>query len=518
MRSFLRIFLCLIALAAISGISLQETSAQERLGSPRPFSFERLIDEARAASERPYDPAPARAAEVLERIDYDAHWKIRFRPEKSEEIAPGVPLQFFHMGRYFKEPVRLYEIGDGQAREILYHETYFDMPEDSPAHELPDDIGFAGFRIMRPDLKTDWISFLGASYFRTDGQSRQYGQSARGLALNTGTGQPEEFPRFSSFWFQRPAEPSDDVIVYAMLDSPSVTGAYKMTLQNEDGKGQVIDVDSHLFFRQPVERLGIAPLTSMYWYSETNRSKGRDWRPEVHDTDGLAMITEGGEHIWRPLNNPASVRTSTFLADNVQGFGLAQRDRSFDHYQDDGVFYDKRPSVWIEPLDPFGKGAVQLVEIPTDDEIYDNIVAYFIPADLPKAGSQRHFKYRMHWQDAHPLPDAGARVVSTYIGMGGVPGQPRPQDQIKVVVDFAGPSLAGKTREDSKVEAVVELSEGNPIKAYALPVVGTDRWRLSFDAKVKDQEPIEARAFLKEGDETLTETWLGQLSHEQVAK
>lgn len=518
MRFSLRILLCLVTLVMAAQGSSRAASPENELGSPHPFSFDALIAAARATAAHPFKPEPIRAEDTLERIDFDAHWKIRFRPEKTEMLSEDAPLQFFHTGRYFKQPVALYEISDGQAREIRYHEDFFDVPDDSPARELPDDIGFAGFRIMRPDLKTDWISFLGAAYFRTDGQSHQYGQSARGLAINTGTSEPEEFPRFTSFWFEKPTAPASDVIVYAMMDSPSVAGAYKMTLNNSEGKGQIIDVDSHLFFRQPVERLGIAPLTSMFWFSETNRSKGRDWRPEVHDTDGLAMITESGEAIWRPLNNPATLRTSTFQADNVKGFGLAQRDRSFDHYQDDGVFYDKRPSVWIEPTSPFGKGAVQLVEIPTDDEIYDNIVAYFLPADLPRAGSERHFSYRMYWQDNHPLPESGAKVVGTYTGVGGVPGQPRPQDQIKVVVDFSGPSLEGKTRQGNKVEAIVELSEGDPIKAYVLPVVGTNRWRLAFDAKVKDDQPIEARAYLKDRDEILTETWLGQLSHEMVAK
>ncbi|MBN9672085.1 glucan biosynthesis protein [Roseibium aggregatum] len=486
-------------------------------GESEPFSFEVLIDRARDTAAHPYQPGEVRAAETLETIDYDAHWKIRFKSAETVEIAPGVPLQFFHLGRYFKEPVRLHEVADGTSREILYSPDYFSMPEDSPGKRLPSDIGFAGFRVMREDLETDWISFLGASYFRTDGQSRQYGQSARALAIDTGLSKAEEFPRFTEFWFEPSASGDATLVVYALLDSPSVAGAYKMTMKNEDGEGQVIDVDSHLFFRNEVERLGIAPLTSMFWYSESNRLKGRDWRPEVHDTDGLAMIGESGEQIWRPLNNPSGLRTSSFQAHNVQGFGLAQRDRVFDHYQDDGIFYDKRPSVWIEPKEAFGGGAVQLVEIPTDDEIYDNIVAYFMPETLPKAGEERHFAYRMHWRDRHPLPDSGAQVVATRTGPGGVPGQPRPQEQIKVVLDFEGKSLAGMTREDG-IEPVVELSTGDVINPYVLPVVGTERWRLVFDAKTSGAEPIEARVYLRNGDDVLSETWLGQISGEMLAK
>lgn len=486
-------------------------------GDPQPFSFASVIDKARDLAAAPHDAGEVRAADTLEKIDYDAHWKIAFRKEKTVEVAPGVPLQFFHLGRFFKQPVRLNEVSGGQSREIVYSPDYFTMPDDSPAKSLPGDIGFAGFRVMREDLKTDWISFLGAAYFRTDGQSRQYGQSARGLAIDTGLATPEEFPRFTEFWFEPAQSGKGALVVYALMDSPSVTGAYRMEMMNKDGEGQIIDVDSHLFFRKEVQRLGIAPLTSMFWYSESNRLKGSDWRPEVHDTDGLAMIGETGEMIWRPLNNPSQIRTSSLRADNVRGFGLAQRDRNFENYQDDGVFYDRRPSVWIEPTRPFGKGAVQLVELPTDDEIYDNIVAYFLPDNLPKPGDEKRFSYRMYWRDHHPLPDSGAHVVATRVGQGGVPGQPRPQDQMKIVIEFEGKSLHGLTQEDY-IEPVVELSSGEPINPYLLPVVGTDRWRLIFDAKVPLKDLVEARVYLKKGDDVLTETWLGQLSEDMLAR
>lgn len=512
--SFSRLFF----LAAFLATSAAQAGTLSGLrGTPTPFSFDTVVDEARKLAASPYKEQPVRAGDTLEKIDYDAHWKISFKPEETVEIAPGVPVQFFHSGRFFKLPVKLNEVADGLSREILYNPAYFDMPDDSPARDLPADIGFAGFRVMRPDLKTDWISFLGAAYFRTDGQSHQYGQSARALAIDTGMSKPEEFPRFTAFWFEAPKSDQETITIYALMDSPSVAGAYKMTMLNREGEGQVMDIDSRLFFRAPVERLGIGPLTSMYWYSETNRSTGLDWRPEVHDTDGLAIVSAEGEQIWRPLNNPRALRTSTFMANNVKGFGLAQRDRAFENYEDDGVFYDKRPSVWIEPTQPFGDGAVQLVEIPTDDEIFDNIVAYFIPKDLPVAGSEKHFAYRMYWKDAHPLPPAGARVVATRGGQGGVPGQSRPQDQIKMVIEFEGPSLKGLGQNDG-VTPVIELSKGEAINPYVLPVVGTDRWRLVFDTKVFDHEPIEARAYLKKDDDVLTETWLGQLSHEIVAK
>ncbi|TYC48310.1 glucan biosynthesis protein [Rhodobacterales bacterium] len=513
-----KLFLYTVLLTGLTPVAPAISEDLSKLrGEPQPFGFNTVIDLARDSAASPYVEEEIRSGDTLEAIDYDAHWKIAFKEEETLEIAPGLPVQFFHLGRYFKQPVKLHEVSEGKSREILYSEDYFSMPDDSPAKDLPADIGFAGFRVMREDLKTDWISFLGASYFRTDGQSQQYGQSARGLAIDTGLAKAEEFPRFKEFWFQASETTEGALVVYALMDSPSVAGAYRMEMQNEDGEGQVIDVDSHLFFRNGLERLGVAPLTSMFWYSESNRLKGGDWRPEVHDTDGLAMIGESGEVIWRPLNNPSHIRTSTFRADNVRGFGLAQRDRDFENYQDDGVFYDKRPSVWIEPTRPFGAGSVQLVELPTDDEIYDNIVAYFLPDDLPGPGDERRFSYRMHWKDEHPLPDAGAYVVATRTGQGGVPGQPRPADQIKVVVEFEGSTLDGLTRED-EIEPVVELSKGKAINPYLLPVVGTESWRLIFDTKLPDGEPVEARVYLKNGEDVLSETWLGQLSRDHLAR
>ncbi|MXN65090.1 glucan biosynthesis protein D [Stappia sp. GBMRC 2046] len=493
----------------ISAVAVLPAASVE-LGERQAFSFDLLAERAKGLAEEPYEPAKIRASEALEAIDYDAHWKIVFDKEHTVDIADGVPVQMFHMGRYFKEPVKLHLVEGGNARELLYSPDYFDMPEDSPARKLPDDIGFAGFRVMRKDLKTDWISFLGASYFRTDGASRQYGQSARALSIDTGLASPEEFPRFSEFWLGGAEEDGATMTIYALLESRSVVGAYRMELQNRDGEGQIVDVDARLFFREKVERLGIAPLTSMYWYSEANRPSAADWRPEVHDTDGLAILAGNGERIWRPLNNPKIIRTSSFYVGDVKGFGLAQRDREFENYQDDGVFYNRRPSVWIEPLKPFGKGMVQLVELPTDDEIYDNIVAYWSPEKMPEKGDALEFSYRMRWADAHPQAGAGSRVVATRIGQGGVPGQPRPKGQAKVVLDFEGEALKGLGREDG-LEPLVELSRGEPINPYLLPVVGTDRWRLIFDAKIEGSEPVEARVYLKRGEDVLSETWLGQL-------
>ncbi|MCF3934534.1 glucan biosynthesis protein D [Acuticoccus sp. M5D2P5] len=485
------------------GKAFAATRGQVSLGPPSPFSFDWLVKNAEHAARMPNPEVKIPYPEVLNRIGYDEHWQISFRPEAAP-IVGDLPLQFFHLGRYAREPVRINLLQDGNAREVVYSEDLFDMPADSPAHELGEGTGFAGLRLMRPDNKPDWISFLGASYFRADGPEAQYGLSARGLALNTGLSTPEEFPRFSEFWVGDGEREGEDVLILARLDSPSVTGAYRIGVQREPE--QHCNVEMRLFFRQSVERLGIAPLTSMFWYSEINRHDGGDWRPEVHDSDGLAIYTGAGERIWRPLRNPNRVTTTSFVDDNPRGFGLVQRDRNFENYQDDGVFYNRRPSAWIRPHGNWGKGAVQLVEIPTTDETFDNIVAYWTPEKQPVAGDSLAFDYTLEWRERDPEPDAVAHTVATYSGDGGIPGQPLPDNVTKYVIDFAGGGLDGLSA-DTALEVSVQSNHGTILRPSIRPVVGERRWRAIFDLEAEPNQPVELRLFVQKDGNPLTETW-----------
>lgn len=495
----------LAALGARGTAAAPAQAAALAFGPSRPFSFDTLIDAARRAASAPHEPPVIPSPSVLDRIDYDAHWRIKFREEAS--LAPNggkTPVQFFHLGRYARDPVAIHLIADGAARAVRYSEDLFDMPADSPAHALGEDAGFAGFRVMRPDAGPDWLSFLGASYFRCDGPDGQYGLSARGLAIDTGLAAPEEFPRFSAFWIGPAERAGEDLAVYARLDSPRVTGAYRFGARRDAGFGQSCTVESRLFFRETVERLGVAPMTSMFWYSETNRGGAPDWRPEVHDSDGLAIETGAGERLWRPLRNPYRTTTSSFFDSGPRGFGLIQRDRDFAHYQDDGVFYNRRPSVWVTPLGDWGRGAVQLVEIPTDDEIFDNIVAYWTPATMPGAGAALSFDYRLDWRARDPGAENLGRVVATWRGWGGAPGQPRPEGVYKYLVDFAGGALDGMT---DGVDFDLSAQGGEVSGARAYRIVGQTGWRLMFDLAGSRERPVELRAYLHDKSGALSETW-----------
>jgi periplasmic glucans biosynthesis protein len=280
---------------------------------------------------------------------------------------------------------------------------------------------------------------------------------------------------------------------------------------SDQGGDAVMDVHAELFQRAAIAQLGIAPLTSMYWFSETNHRRGEDWRPEIHDSDGLAMWTGAGERIWRPLNNPAHPQTSSFVAEDPKGFGLLQRDREFDHYLDDGVYYDRRPSAWVEPTHAWGRGAVVLVELPTATEIEDNIVAFWRPDRPAAAGTHWSFDYRLYWTGREPFVPPVARVVATRLGRAGHPGplDPATRGQRKLVIELAGGPLTDM-RQRFDVSAVVTASRGTVSNVHVLKILGTERWRAEFDLQVTGTAPVDLRCYLRLDRTTLSETWLYQ--------
>lgn len=491
-----------------------------RLGPKTSFSFDALVEQARLLAGKPYVAPPAPPRDILNRIDYQAHGQIRFDTTRAlfAEGPGSFPATFFHLGKYFQVPARMHVVAGASASEIVYDPAYFEMPIDSPARALPRDSGFAGFRFQesrRGDQarldwrRNDWVAFLGASYFRAIGELYQYGLSARGVAVNIALpDRGEEFPCFTHFYFETPESDDGAVVVYALLDGPSLAGAYRFAMTRD--KGVVMEVEKALFLRTDIARLGIAPMTSMYWFSETRKPELVDWRPEVHDSDGLALWTGMGERIWRPLNNPPRIVDSSFEDENPRGFGFSQRDREFDHYLD-GVMYDRRPSLWVEPQGDWGQGAVQLFELPTDDEIHDNIVAAWVPAEPAKAGASYRFRYRLHWRADEPYPTDMARCVATRLGNGGQPGQPRPKGVRKFMVEFLGGPLVN-IPFGVKPEVVLWASRGafSYVFSEAVPNGVPGHWRAQFDLTVTGTTPVELRLFLKDGGQDLTETWIYQ--------
>jgi periplasmic glucans biosynthesis protein len=488
---------------------------------PVPFAYDLFKTQARDRSRQPYVPPPRPAPEVLQKINYEEWGKIRYRDDFALFAdGPGpFPVTFFHLGLFFQKAVRMHVVDGATSRQIIYDPSYFEMPANSPARKLPKGAGFAGLRVQEARngpldwRKNDWVAFLGAAYFRAIGELRQYGLSSRGVALDVAVAdRPEEFPDFTDFYIEPGV--GDAITLYAMMEGPSIVGAFRFLMTR--GRGVVMDIQATMFMRAQVSRFGIAPLTSMYWFSETKKETAIDWRPEVHDSDGLAMWSGNGERLWRPLNNPPHIIVSAFSDNNPRGFGLLQRDRVFDHYLD-GVFYDRRPSLWVEPLpgpsgEGWGKGSIQLCEIPTDDEIHDNVVAMWVPAEPVRAGAEVNLNYRLYWLADEPYPSKLAVIWATRLGRGGQPGLPRPKGMRKFMVEFLGGPLTSLAY-GVKPDLVVSTSRGT-FGPYQLvepvPDGVAGHWRAQFDLTVDGKEPVELRAFLKSGGETLTETWMFQ--------
>jgi glucans biosynthesis protein len=469
-----------------------EGAAALPLGQARPFSWAILQRQAAALAARAYRPGTPVAA--AQQRDYDTAGEIRYRPD----ATIGDAVRLFPLTRTAPLPVRMALVQGGTAREIVFAPDLFDVPAGvAEAH------GLAGFRVLNPGKDSDWLAFLGASYFRTAGAEDQYGLSARAVAIDTGIDGKEEFPAFTAFWIEPFGR--NRIVVHALLDGPSITGAFRFDCRLT-ADGVVQDVASVLHIRRDIARLGIAPATSMFWYGEGDRAAAIDWRPEIHDSDGLAMLTGAGERIWRPLVNPRSPTLNSFVDRDPRGFGLVQRDRAFDHYQDDGAFYDRRPNLWVEPIGKWGAGSVMLYAFPTDGETTDNVVAFWTPDGPARAGAKLAFDYRLTWSSRDPGLLGSARAVATWTGTGGRPGLPPRPGERKLVVDFAGGALAGRDRQSGGT-CNVEVANGRKIEAFAYPVVGQpERWRATIDLAPAAPGPAEVRLWLARGGASLTET------------
>ncbi|MGY1519229.1 glucan biosynthesis protein [Luteimonas sp. A482] len=476
-----------------------------------PFDRDTVAALARELASRAFVPPVRVLPAQLDAIAYDQYRDYRFRPERALWRDEGLPfqVQLFHRGFLFKDRVEMHLVADGRATPLPYRRELYDFGPQVPP---PDDaaLGHAGFRLHAPLNSPDHFDelcvFLGASYFRAVAQGLVYGLSARGLALGSGDPGPEEFPLFREFWLERPATDADAVVVHALLDSPSVAGAYRFTIRPE-GTQTTMEVDARLYPRVELRNAGIAPLTAMFEFDAGDRVGVDDFRPAVHDSDGLAILNGAGEQIWRPLRNPPQVAHSGFADDNPRGFGLMQRKRSFDAYQDAEASYEKRPSAWVEPLGEWGPGEVHLVELPTGNEFADNIVAFWRPRAPLAAGREHRFAYRLHWCADHAWLPQLARVVETRSGQGDADAGVPPR---MFVIDLDGGRLSSLPADAApRVEAHASAGElRNPV-AYRLAANG--RWRMSFELLPGTAEVIELRARLLDADGTpLSETWLSR--------
>jgi glucans biosynthesis protein len=506
------------ALLATTSLS-SPSMAQAPDSAPFKFDFEALSARMRTMAAAPYSPATFTLPEAFTTLDYDEYRLIQFRPDQAKwaALGKGFQVQAFHLGWLFKEPVKMYELEDGMAKTLSFsaNDFRYHKSEVEAAVKAQDFPGVAGFRLNFPlntaRVADELVSFLGASYFRALGRDNIYGLSSRGLVINSWVEGPEEFPRFSEFYLERPAN-KDHVILYAALDSQSVTGAYRFEIRpaNEDRQETVMDVTARLYIRSDIKEMGIAPLTSMFLFADANRAGFDDYRPQVHDSNGLVMEHENGEVTWRALNNAPSLGNSYFFDNNVRAFGLYQRDRNFETYQDAGAHYERRPSLRVEPLGDWGEGHVRLIEMPSKLEAEDNIGAFFVPKAPAKAGDEREYRYLLRWGDLGP-DEAGqlAYVAETRAGQGGVSGVENAANLRKFVVDFKGGEL-GKMDEETKLEIVANVTGGQLKFSTVSKVAANGVWRLVLDVETAETGPLELTAYVTGAGQKLTETWLYQ--------
>ncbi len=503
----LLMLICLILAVPVRALTTEPPTPSP--DAPKRFSFADVRRRAEVLAADSYKAPTEALPPSLQNLTYDLYRDIRFRPDKSLWRNEGLPfeVQFFPRGFYYSKQVLINIVDGGETKPVNYSNDLFDYGRNTAPENPPADLSFAGFRLFYPihqDSYYDEIAvFLGASYFRAVGQDQAWGLSARGLAINTGLPKPEEFPIFREFWIVKPDKDATELTVYALLDSDSVTGAFRFIIR--PGRATTMEIKNDLFIRKAVEKLGVAPLTSMYMFGENNEVRSDDYRPEVHDSDGLLMANGAGEWLWRPLSNPARLVISSFMDNNPHGFGLRQRDREFDHYQDLEVHYEKRPSIWVEPLGDWGKGVVQLVEIPSDAERYDNIAAFWVPDKPTEAGQQLGFEYRLHFELDDPGRPPAGRILATRIVAGGT------VDNIdhnirRFVVDFGGKALEELDTE-APVQIDITTSSGKIINVIDHKNLVTGGWRAFFELVPDKNNPADLRAFLKLKDNVLTETW-----------
>jgi glucans biosynthesis protein len=457
---------------------------------------------ARDLALHPYKAPDTTLPDELKDLDYQDYRAIRFDPGHALWRGQGLKFtaEFFHRGFLYKERVDLYEVLNGRATPIHYRPELFTFGKLKPPS---DDIGFAGFRIHYPLNRSDYFdevcAFLGASYFRAVAKGQGYGLSARGLAIKTADPAGEEFPLFRRFWLERPAKGSDSLVVHALLDSPSAAASFRFTIR--PGAETVFDSEMVVYPRADIATVGIAPLTSMFLFDANDRDRVDDYRAAVHDSTGLLMLNGRGERLWRPLANPHDLQISAFSDVSPRGFGLMQRKRAFFDYDDLEAHYEKRPSLWVEPIGDWGQGVVELVEIPTNREVNDNIVGFWRPHDPLKAKGEYIQSYRLHWCWSPPVAATLAEVSDTRCGLSW------DQKNRQFIIDFVGGLLKGR-RADAPPVIDVGADKGKIENAVAEANPETGGWRLSFQLAEGNEKSIELHGRLMDGETALTETWL----------
>ena len=486
----------------------QQTIASEPVANAK-FGYSDVVRKARDLGMAGYDNTPPALPDALAKLDTDAYRDIRFRPEKALLNTPNSAFraQMSHLGPLYKRAVTVNVIRDGVPTSVPYSAALFDYGKTKFERPLPVNLGFAGFRLSfplnDPRAQDELVSFMGGNAFRLLGRNQRLGLSARGLTMGAGGTEPEELPHFREFWIEQPNNP-DRVTLFALLDSPSATAAYQFIVY--PATETVIEVTVTLFPRKALTRVGIAPLSSMFVAGENDQRISGDFRPERHDSDGLLMQTGAGEWIWRPLRNPAQQVMSGFLDTNPRGFGLMQRDRNFEHFQDLEQGYENRPSYWIEPRGDWGDGRIDLVERPASDESSSNITAFWTPRNPLEAGQNQTWSYRIRTTSAESKLHPAGRVFNTFVTTPPA-REAAPAGTKRYIVDFTGGNLSYFFSAPDQVKLVANASAGKIVQTVLTPNPRIEGFRATLDIALLAGQSGDMQLHLKAGNRAVSESW-----------
>jgi periplasmic glucans biosynthesis protein len=472
------------------------------LGEPSPFDANMVTAAARALSKQPFKPAPDNLPDAFRNLGYEQYAAIRQRPGTAiwAAQATGFAVEPLHRGFIFSNPMELNLVFDGKARRVIYDPALFDFgPLAVPKNT--GDIGFSGFRVLaqRQENVSELAIFQGASFFRAVAPGQTLGTMARAMSIKTADPRGEEFPAFRAVWIERPTLAAGALVIHALIDSESVTGAYRFTLR--PGEATIIDTECALFARAAVDNFGLATMSATHLSGPVDERHTDDLRPSVSEVSGLQMLTGKGEWLWRPVSNRDTLQISTFVDENPRGFGFLQRDRNFDHYQDDDQHFETRPSLWIEPIGDWSAGGVQLIEIPSDSELNDNIISFWKPKQPLAAGSENFFAYRQFWCWSPPEQPPLAIAAQSRSGRGSSPKRRR------FVVEFAGDTL-GLPQNAAAMKPNLTVSQGSITALRTYTVAAKKSCRISFELDFGGQASSELRLVIEAAGTPISETWL----------
>jgi glucans biosynthesis protein len=476
-------------------------------------------------AEQPFHSPRANLPNVLNNLNYDQYREIRFPFEKALWTEDDLPFRvaFFHPGYDYKEPVQINEFTAKYTQRIPFSPEFFDYGDLKIKDQIPRNTGYAGFKIYyhlnQTNVFDELGAILGASYFRLLGAGQSYGMSARGLALDCGElDRTEEFPIFTDWWLGKPEKEAKELTLYTILDSVSCAAAYEFKIR--PGETTIADVDAVLYFREPdrilkadpgappIKTIGLAPLTSMFWFGKNTENKPDDYRPEVHNSDGLMVEMANGERLWEPLDNPLNERHQIFSASNIRGYGLMQRERSFEAYQDLFTTYQDEPSVWVEPHGTnWDNGDLHLVELYAPWEYNDNIAAFWSPKTRPAPLQPFRFSYTLYWTRELTMNFSPAnKVVATRIGL----CEPN-SDARQIFIDFTGPQLNAISPTNPPV-AIASCSPNAAVVANQVVWNSFEKtWRVVLKMQPKPgKDPVDLRCTLQRGNQPISETWIYQ--------